>query len=117
VDGSGEAAAFKAGDSSLAMTGNLRYPAQAAQPGDPLVVYATGIDGATSLSVIVGGIEVAPESISPITGIIGLFQISFRMPQDITPGASATLSLKGKSLNELAVSNEVFIALEQLGDN
>jgi uncharacterized protein (TIGR03437 family) len=112
--GSGQAAAFQAGGSRLVMVRNYRYSAQPAQPGDSMIVYATGIDGAASVSVNIGGIAVSPDSVSPAPGLAGVSQLVFEVPQAATPGDSVTLSLIGRLPNgSPSSSNQVDIAIEE----
>jgi uncharacterized protein (TIGR03437 family) len=115
--GSGQGLAFHAGGSRLAMVRNHQYASQPAQPGDSMVVYATGIDGSASVSVNVGGIQVAADSVSPVSGLSGLTQLSFTVPQAATPGDLVTLSVAARSpygsATDFNHSNQVYIAIEE----
>ena len=75
----------------LVMNRNFRIPAKPAQPGDPIVIWATGLgSGAESASgavvVNISGIDAAVESVSAVPGQIGVYAIQTRVPAAVTFG-------------------------------
>jgi uncharacterized protein (TIGR03437 family) len=111
--GSGQGAVMHAGSSNLAMVPNYRYAAQTAQAGDRLIIHATGIDGAMRIAINVGGLEIIPDSITPLPTHPGVSQVLFTLPQSTMRGEIVDLSLAGQSWDgTVALSNKVTIAIE-----
>ena len=92
LDGSGPGQGFVSigGTKNLAMYRNFRIPAQPAQPGDEILIMATGL-GSTAepaagrVAVKISGIDAPVESVTP-SGQAGLYTIQARVPSGVAFG-------------------------------
>ena len=92
LDGSGSGQGFVSigGTKNLAMYRNFRIPAQPAQPGDEILIMATGL-GSTAESAVgrvavqISGIDAPVESVTP-SGQAGLYTIQARVPSGVAFG-------------------------------
>jgi uncharacterized protein (TIGR03437 family) len=110
--GKGQGVIMHSGTATLVMTPNYQYSARAALSDEPVTIYATGLATAQEVSVVANGVEVAPESVTAMPDLPGLYQISTRLPSANDDG-HASIYLKMKLTDESAVnSNEVKIATE-----
>ena len=87
LDGSGHGQGLVSftGTNNLAMYRNFRMPAQPAQPGDEILIVATGLgqnaDTAVgSVGVKISGIDAAVRSVTPLPGQAGLYAIQASVP-------------------------------------
>lgn len=98
------------GAATVAMLPNSRYPADIAFAGDSLTVYVTGIDPAAKTSVWIGGTEVSPESITPLPGFAGVYQLSLTLPAGVE-GEDIPVSIESfLPEGSMVSSNKVVIA-------
>ena len=80
----------------LVMNRNFRIPAKPAQPGDPIVIWATGLGSSAELAsgtvvVNISGIDAAVESVSAVPGQAGVYTIQTRVPAAVTFGDAVSL--------------------------
>ena len=102
------------GTPTLVMIPNYQYPSRAALPDEPVSIYATGIAAALEVSVVVGGVEVSPESMAPVHDFAGMYQVSVHLPSG-PGGGDMPVSLKMKMLDgSVVTSNVVWVATETL---
>jgi uncharacterized protein (TIGR03437 family) len=114
--GSGEGLVLHAGTSVPVAIRKVASSAVPAMPGDQLIAYATGIQGASQMKVIMGGVITSPLSVEPVSGTPGLFQLVLSTPAKIPVGRRITVSLEAQGLSGLSTSsNEVWITVEQAG--
>jgi uncharacterized protein (TIGR03437 family) len=110
--GTGQGTILHNGASKMVMLPNYRYPSQPAQAGDSIAIYATGIDPTADVSVQISGSEVTPQFVIPVSGLVGVYQLSVFVPAGAVP-RNAVISFTEKTPNGLAASsNEVKIATE-----
>ncbi|MES1260274.1 MAG: putative Ig domain-containing protein [Acidobacteriota bacterium] len=79
------------GMSDLAMERNFRVPSHPAQPGDQIVIHATGMGAAANsprgaLMVKLGDVYAGVDSVEPVSGYAGVYGIHLRVPAAITFG-------------------------------
>ena len=82
----------------LVMNRNFRIPAKPAQPGDPIVIWATGLGSTAELAsgtvvVNISGIDAAVDSVSAVPGQAGVYTMSRH--GCLRPQPSATQYLYG----------------------
>jgi uncharacterized protein (TIGR03437 family) len=110
--GTGQGMITHSGTATLAMIPNYRYQSLAALPDESVTLYSTGIEATQQISVIVGGIEVIPESVTAVTVLAGMYQVSFRLPSGLADG-DVDVSLKIRLADGTTVgSNHVLVATE-----
>jgi uncharacterized protein (TIGR03437 family) len=115
VDGSGAGQGWivLASANRLAMVRNSRLPSQPAVAGDRVVLFATGIDGLTNLTVQIGGYAVTPAVISPVAGQPGLFQIAATVPEALAQTGDLPVWLSADTPEGIRIrTNAVTIAIE-----
>ena len=111
--GAGQGMVFREGAASLAMIRNYRYDAQPAQPDEPILLYATGLDGAMTVTAVIGDIPVVPDAVSPMPGLAGVWQISFKVPHEAMTGNSVPVTVTAVTGGgSAATSNTVTMAIE-----
>jgi uncharacterized protein (TIGR03437 family) len=111
--GAGQSWALLEDTGSFAMIRNHRLPSQPAISADRVVLYATGIDTLTGISVHIGEVQVAPASVSPVPNHPGLFQIVVSVPAGIKANGDLPIWLSGDTREANTVrSNIVTIAVE-----
>lgn len=104
-----------AGGSSLVMVRNYRYAAQPAQAGDVIVLYATGMEGASTATVRIGNTEVEADSLDRVPGLPGVWLLSVPVPRGEV-GNAVGLSIIARMSNGVSVtSNQIRIAIEAPG--
>jgi uncharacterized protein (TIGR03437 family) len=122
LDGSGQQQGLIsfAGTSDLAMERNYRAAAHPAQPGDELVIWATGL-GATgvvppgAMQVRIGGVNAAVESVEPVSEHAGLSAIQIRVPAGIPVGDAVPVQLELSTADShQVVSKSVTAAFESI---
>jgi uncharacterized protein (TIGR03437 family) len=112
--GTGQGVITHSGTATMVMTPNYQYLSRAAMPDELVTVYATGIAAAQEVWVVAGGVEVSPQSIVAIPDVVGMYQISVRLPSSPT-GGDISIALKSKALDEsLVTSNDVSVATESI---
>ena len=108
------------GTAELAMARNASVPAHPAQPGDEVLIRATGLGSPasvspTTVSVTLGGWIAQVDSINPVAGSAGVFTISVRVPASITPGDAVPVQINVTGPGgAMAPSNTVTMAVEQV---
>jgi uncharacterized protein (TIGR03437 family) len=104
----------------LAMERNYRVTAHPAQPGDELVIWATGLgwaDGKPSeaVRVKIGGLNAGVESAQPVFGHAGLFAVRVQVPAAIPVGNAVPVQLELSTPGlQQASSNIVTAAFESV---
>ncbi len=109
-----------AGTPDLAMERNYRVAAHPAQPGDELVIWATGLGGAgaapSNVQVKIGGVYAGVESVQTVAGHVGLFAIQMLVPPGIPAGDAVPVQLELTTAHsQRVVSNSVTAAFEAIG--
>ncbi len=113
VDGSGSGQGYVLleGARTLAVVRNYRLPGQPAVPGEHLLVYATGIDRLTNISIQIGEAQIKPIAVNPVPEQPGLLQIVISIPDGVM--GESSLSLTGDTPESLTVRTNVLnIAVE-----
>ena len=106
------------GTKDLVMNRNFRIPAKPAQPGDQVVVWATGLGpGAEStpgaVSVNLSGIDAPVESIDASPGNAGVYAIQIRVPAGVAFGDALPLRVEVSTPDGRRFdSNSVTVAVE-----
>ena len=109
------------GTSDLAMDRNFRLPSHPAQPGDDIVIFATGFEAAADPSpatilVKLGEVYAAAESVQAVSGYAGVRAIQVRVPAGMEPGTIAvqlrSISASGRQVDSAPVT-AVFEAVRQ----
>jgi hypothetical protein len=97
VDGSGlgQAWAVIADSQLVAMVANTQVEAEPAAPGDRVLIYATGVDRLSNITVEFGGARVAPSSITAVPDQPGMFEVAASVPRDLAKGGDVAVSLSG----------------------
>jgi len=100
LDGSGrnQGLISFAGATDLAMVRNFRVPAHPAQPGDRILIWATGLGpaaGADTGRVLVklGDVDTAVESVQAVSGHAGVYTIQMRIPASMAFGDAVSVQL------------------------
>jgi uncharacterized protein (TIGR03437 family) len=111
--GTGQGLVLHSDNSTLAMIRNYRYAALPVAAGDTLLVYATGITGASRLQVKIGGATATVEAITPVPGKPGLFCIAAVAPEGSGSANAGVVSVIGELLGGgMVSSNQVNITIE-----
>lgn len=95
--GQGQAVAYIGGTGNLAMNRNFRTSAQPAQPGDEILITATGLGQIASggrVEVSISGIDAAADSVIPLQGEAGLYTIQARVPTAAALGNAVPLQIQ-----------------------
>jgi uncharacterized protein (TIGR03437 family) len=109
------------GTNDLVMERNFKAPSHPAQPGDQIVIRATGLgsavnSGSGTMLVKLGDVYVGVDSVQPVTGYAGMYQIQLRVPAAMTFGAVPVqlemMTPDGHQLNSNSVT-AVFEAVRQ----
>jgi uncharacterized protein (TIGR03437 family) len=115
VDGSGSGQGYVLVEETrtLAVVRNYRLPGQPAIPGERLLVYATGVDRLTNISIQIGETQIKPIAVNPVPEHPGLLQIVISIPDGVMGGSF--LSLTGDTPESLTVRTNVLnIAVEPI---
>jgi uncharacterized protein (TIGR03437 family) len=111
--GSSQGAVTPSGNSDLVMARNYRSSSQPARPGDHLLMYVTGINGAAETLLNIGGIQVTPDSKIPRPRHAGVFQLDFTVPQGIGADNNTIVYLTTRFWDgKVTNSNSITIAIE-----
>jgi uncharacterized protein (TIGR03437 family) len=116
VDGSpqGQALAVHANSGQLAALPNFRLSARPAMSGQPISVWATGIECAASpkLWLNLSGEDVAIDSAQPASQMAGICEIAFRIPASVD-GDSVSLVMEAtRSDGVVSSSNRTSVAVQ-----
>jgi hypothetical protein len=99
----------------MVMLANHRYASGAALPGEPVTIYATGIDTSQQISVVIGGTEVVPQSIVAVPDLAGVYEILLNLPSVLPTDDAMVVFLKIPSSDgSEVVSNKVSVATQDL---
>jgi uncharacterized protein (TIGR03437 family) len=104
----------------LAMERNATVPAHPAQPGDEILIWGTGFgaaaeDSARHVSVKLGDIEVAVESVRAVPGYAGVYTIQTRVPAAIVVGDAIPVEVRMTTPDsKLVQSNTVKVTVEAI---
>ncbi|HUI58053.1 MAG TPA: putative Ig domain-containing protein [Bryobacteraceae bacterium] len=119
LDGSGQSQGVVtfAENSDLVMSRNYQSPAEPAQPGDAIVIWATGLGSAPELStgtlaVTIGGVYTAVESVSTMPGYAGIVAVEVRVPTGAPIGDAVKVQLAIAIAGNQASSNVATVAIE-----
>jgi uncharacterized protein (TIGR03437 family) len=115
VDGSGagQALILEANTNRVAMVQNARLAARPARRGDPLLIYATGVDHLTNAAVRIGELQVTPTAILAVPNQPGVFQVAVTLPAGLDANTDVPLRLSGVASDGFSVrTNVVTIAVE-----
>ncbi|HVN04452.1 MAG TPA: putative Ig domain-containing protein [Bryobacteraceae bacterium] len=111
--GGGQGAIVFVGTSTLAMVRNARYDAQPAQPGDRVAIRVTGAPAQSQTMVKVGGIIVPAESVTPLEGSPGVYEVLITLPGGTPEGDAVPVSaLAAETSGRVVESNIVTMAVE-----
>jgi uncharacterized protein (TIGR03437 family) len=79
----------------VAMARNFRVPAHPAQPGDPLLIWASGLGGTREISTVVelGGVPAPIESVNAVAGHAGVYTIQVRVPASASTGDAVPVQI------------------------
>ncbi len=80
------------GTNDLVMERNFRVLSHPAQPGDEIVIHATGLglapeSSSGSMQVMLSDVYTGVDSVQPVPGYAGLYAIRVRVPTALTFGA------------------------------
>ena len=109
------------GTNDLVMERNFKVPSHPAQPGDQIVIRATGLgsaadSGSGTKLVKLGDVYVGVDSVQAVPGYAGMYQIQVRVPAAMTFGAVPVqleiMTPDGHQLNSNSVT-AVFEAVRQ----
>ncbi len=117
LDGSGEGQGLVVVQqtSKLAMIRNYRVDSAPVQTGDRVILYATGIDNLTNLTVHFGESQAAPVLVSPMSQHSGVFEIIVTIPRNALTSNTLTVWLSGDTaLGTILTTNRIGIAGESL---
>jgi uncharacterized protein (TIGR03437 family) len=118
LDGSGmgQGLVSLAGTPAVAVVRDFRNAGQPAQPGDYVLIRATGLGRADELSggkplLYIGGVPVQADAVDASAGFAGVFDIKVKLPAGVPAGSEIplTLELPGR---DGGLSNTVSIAIE-----
>jgi uncharacterized protein (TIGR03437 family) len=115
LDGSGENQGLIsfADSTEVAMDRNFQLPAHPAQPGDVILLWATGFGSFANLSVRIGDADVPVESVQPASGYAGVYIVRVRVPNVTNFGSAVPVQLEiAAAGGERFTSGAVTIALE-----
>ena len=119
LDGSGQGQGVVtfAENSDLVMSRNYEVPAEPAQPGDEIVIWATGLGSgpdvsAGTLTVTIGGVYAPAESVSAVDGNAGVLAVRVRVPAGAPIGDTVPVQLAIAMPGNRASSNAVTVAIE-----
>jgi uncharacterized protein (TIGR03437 family) len=114
--GAGQGLVFLHGTPAKAIVRDFRNAGQPAQPGDYVVIRATGLGSPDELSggkplVNIGGMPVQADAVDASAGFAGVFDIKVKLPAGVPTGSEIplTLELPGR---DGGLSNMVSIAIE-----
>jgi uncharacterized protein (TIGR03437 family) len=118
VDGSGQQQGLVsfAGMSDLAMERNYQVSAHPAQPGDELVIWATGLGAGGvvppgALQVKIGGVNAAVVSVQPVSEQAGLFAVHVVVPAGVPVGDAVPVQLGLSTVDSQQVLSNVVTAV------
>jgi len=118
LDGSGKGQGLVAfrGTTAIAAVRDFRNAGQPAQPGDRLVIHATGLKSSKDMTgskplVSLGGMILEAEGVEAIAGSAGMFEIRVQVPPGIPTGSDVPVAIQLPD-REGAISNTVSIAVE-----
>jgi len=110
--GSGQALALLEGTHQIVMRPNYRMAAQPAAASDRVVIYATGVNSLSNLTVRIGGQEVTPLEITAAPNQPGVFLVRVAVPDGVKSG-DVPVSLSGRGYDSVETrSNTVSIVVE-----
>jgi len=85
------------GTTEIAMDRNFLIPAHPAQPGDQILIWATGLDAVShtpgTMSVRLGGVYAPIDSVESVPGFAGVYTIQVRVPDGAAPGRAVPAQL------------------------
>jgi uncharacterized protein (TIGR03437 family) len=99
LDGSGQnqGSISFADTTDVVMARNFQVPAHPAQPGDRVLIWATGLGSVNDLSgrvlVKFGDLTAEAESIRPVSGYAGVYVIEARVPAGASAGDAIPVQL------------------------
>jgi len=116
ASGHGQGAILLGGTTDFVMVRNALAPSMPAQAGDYVVLFATGLGRARELPVVlVGGERAEVVSAIQAPGLVGVHQITLRIPASIPEGDEIPVTIQTVLPDgRLVTSNTVTIAIESL---
>ena len=120
LDGSGQGQGLLSFSDTgeLAMERNYRVNGHPAQPGDEVLIWATGLGGAASAETVlvkIGEVYAGVEAVQPVVGHAGLSAISVRVPLASIAGDAVPVQLELSTPDSGRVtSNTVTAAFESI---
>ncbi|MEI9972363.1 MAG: hypothetical protein WDO73_10120 [Ignavibacteriota bacterium] len=113
--GTGQGAIVLEGTSDVAMVRNRQVAGQPAMPGDRIQVFATGIDRLNDVTVQIGQVPVAAQSIDAVVNLPGLYRVVLTVPDAVSKDGDVSLWLAGNSPDgATSRSNAVSVVLEMV---
>ena len=119
LDGSGQNQGLIsfADTTDIVMARNSQVPAHPAQPGDRIVIWATGLGSAPSASnravmVKLGDVYAEVESVEAVSGYAGVYTIQMCVPASPTFGDAVPVQLEIVTPEGQFQSNTVIVAIE-----
>jgi uncharacterized protein (TIGR03437 family) len=98
------------------MNRNFRVPAHPAQPGDQMLIWATGLgrvpESPLGLSVKLGDAYAVVDSVEAVPGHAGIFAIQIRIPAATAFGEAVPVQLEVAGSSRSFKSNSVTLAIE-----
>ncbi len=102
-----------AGSADLAMARNFLFPAHPAQPGDRLLIWATGLGSAdAAVTVKIGDSTAEVESVQAAPGYAGVYLVQVRMPNLAASDDALPVQLEVATPAGRVLSNQVTVAAE-----
>ncbi len=106
----------------LAMARNSLVPAHPAQPGDEILLWATGLGSSNEfpngiVSVKLGGVDAEVDAVNPVAEHAGLYTVKVRVPVPTVFGDGVPVELQvigsdGKRFNSNTVTMAVELVLQ-----
>jgi uncharacterized protein (TIGR03437 family) len=98
--------------SDLAMPRNFRVPAHPAQPGDDVLIWATGLgltnsDNTAQISATMGGVDAEVEAVKAVLGYAGVYTVQVRVPMVPNFGDNVPLQVRVVSGNNTPVASNI----------
>jgi len=112
LDGShqGQGMISFAGTNELVMERNFQVRGHPAQPGDDVVIWATGLGDRPTVQVRIAGSNAEVESVQPVSAYAGVFAVQVRVPLTALVGDAEPVLLEVATPNSQLVTSNVVTA-------
>jgi uncharacterized protein (TIGR03437 family) len=114
LDGLSQGLISFSGSNDLVMDRNFKVPSHPAQPGDQILIRATGIGTASTLLVRFGDVVVSAGSVQPAFDAAGVFEVEVRVPAAMQFGKVPVQLLATSASGDQIDSNSVTAVFESV---